>query len=85
MIDAIVFDFDGLILDTESTSFRAWVETYEEYGCTLVEDDWARHIGTINGFDPVRHALRPRRARCCTAGRRAAGQQARTGGRAGGG
>jgi HAD superfamily hydrolase (TIGR01509 family) len=51
-IEAIVFDFDGLILDTETTSFRAWVETYAEYGCTLVEDDWARHIGTINGFDP---------------------------------
>lgn len=52
MIDAVVFDFDGLIVDTESSSFRAWVETYEEYGCTLVEEDWAHHIGTINGFDP---------------------------------
>ncbi|HZQ85990.1 MAG TPA: HAD family phosphatase [Acidimicrobiales bacterium] len=52
MIDAVVFDFDGLIVDTESSSFRAWVETYEEYGCTLVEEDWAQHIGTINGFDP---------------------------------
>lgn len=54
MIDAVVFDFDGLIVDTESSSFRAWVETYAEYGCTLVEEDWAHHIGTINGFDPYR-------------------------------
>jgi len=52
VIDAVVFDFDGLIVDTETSSFRAWVETFAEYGCTLVEDDWAHHIGTINGFDP---------------------------------
>jgi HAD superfamily hydrolase (TIGR01509 family) len=52
VIEAVVFDFDGLIVDTESSSFRAWVETYAAYGCTLIEDDWARHIGTINGFDP---------------------------------
>jgi beta-phosphoglucomutase-like phosphatase (HAD superfamily) len=30
VIDAVVFDFDGLIVDTESSSFRAWVETFEE-------------------------------------------------------
>ena len=52
MIDAVVFDFDGLILDTETTSFRAWAETYAAYGCVLAEEDWARHIGTMQGFDP---------------------------------
>jgi HAD superfamily hydrolase (TIGR01509 family) len=55
MIRALLFDFDGLLLDTEGPSYRAWVEVYERHGHDLTIDLWAAAIGTINGFDPVTH------------------------------
>jgi HAD superfamily hydrolase (TIGR01509 family) len=52
---ALLFDFDGLLLDTESTEFRAWSEVYERHGHVLEPALWANAIGTIGGFDPVAH------------------------------
>ena len=51
MIDAVVFDFDGLILDTESVEFRASVEVFERYGCELTEDEFSVITGSSwDGF-----------------------------------
>jgi HAD superfamily hydrolase (TIGR01509 family) len=55
MIQALIFDFDGLILDTEWPDFRSWQETYQAYGCTLSRDEWSRWIGTLGLFDPYAH------------------------------
>ena len=55
MIRALLFDFDGLLLDTEGPSYRAWSEVYERHGHELPLDTWAAAIGTVDGFDPVRH------------------------------
>ena len=52
MIRAIVFDFDGLILDTELPEFQSWQEIYAAHGCTLPFAVWARGIGTTEAFDP---------------------------------
>jgi len=52
MIRALVFDFDGLILDTEGPEFLTWQEIYEDFGCTLSFEAWAVSIGTVGGFDP---------------------------------
>jgi HAD superfamily hydrolase (TIGR01509 family) len=52
---AIVFDFDGLIVDTETPGFISWQEVYEEYGATLNIDDWRHATGYIGGFDPAVH------------------------------
>ncbi len=35
MIRALIFDFDGLIVDTENPVFQAWSEVYEDFGCEL--------------------------------------------------
>jgi beta-phosphoglucomutase-like phosphatase (HAD superfamily) len=55
MIRAIVFDFDGLILDTELPEFQTWQEIYEAHGCTLSFAMWAACIGTVGAFDPYAH------------------------------
>jgi HAD superfamily hydrolase (TIGR01509 family) len=52
VIRALVFDFDGLILDTEGPEFQSWQEIYAANGCTLTFSKWALGIGTLNGFDP---------------------------------
>lgn len=48
----VVFDFDGLILDTEVPVYDAWQEIYVEHGVTLAFEKWAQCIGTADVFDP---------------------------------
>ena len=38
MVDALIFDFDGLILDTESPDFQSWREVYAAHGHELAVD-----------------------------------------------
>ena len=53
-IHALVFDFDGLILETEEPIFRSWQEIYREFGCELAFEDWAKIIGTTEtDWDPL--------------------------------
>ena len=53
MIKALIFDFDGLILDTETAGYQTWQEIYREHGCELPLATWAVCIGTTSsGFDP---------------------------------
>lgn len=53
MIRGLIFDFDGLILETEGPDYQSWRELYGEYGCTLPLDRWVTLIGTAeHGFDP---------------------------------
>jgi HAD superfamily hydrolase (TIGR01509 family) len=56
MIQGLIFDFDGLILDTEGPVFQSWRELFEEQDCELPFESWAAIIGTNDGlFDP--HSL----------------------------
>lgn len=54
-IQAVVFDFDGTIIDTETPVFESWRETYEAYGVEpLSRSDWRDHIGTTSQpFHPL--------------------------------
>lgn len=52
-IRALVFDFDGLVADTEGPEYEAWRATWAEYGHDLALEDWARCIGTVGGWDPL--------------------------------
>lgn len=56
-IRAIVFDFDGLICETEEPLFRLWRQAYAEHGAELTLQDWEACVGTHGGFDPVAHLL----------------------------
>jgi HAD superfamily hydrolase (TIGR01509 family) len=56
MIRAIVFDFDGLILDTEEPVYRSWVEVYQAHGEELPFERWVQVVGsTTAGFHPQHH------------------------------
>jgi HAD superfamily hydrolase (TIGR01509 family) len=48
----VVFDFDGLILDTEVPVYTAWQELYDEHGHELPPERWAQCLGTAGTFDP---------------------------------
>ncbi len=48
MIQVIIFDFDGLILDTELPDFQSWQEIYQAYGCSLPFSVWAPSIGSMD-------------------------------------
>lgn len=54
-IQAIIFDFDGLILDTETPEFESWKEQFEAAGTTLSLKEWADCIGRASHFfDPIK-------------------------------
>ncbi len=55
MIRALVFDFDGLILETETPAYESWAEIYREHGHELPLDRWHSYIGSDTGFDPAGH------------------------------
>jgi len=53
-LQSLIFDFDGLILDTEYPEFQSWQEIYQEHGCSLPLSVWAACIGTASDvFDPL--------------------------------
>lgn len=56
-IKALIFDFDGLILDTETPDMHAWQEIYGEHGMVFPIESWGQIIGGMGGsqFDAAVH------------------------------
>jgi HAD superfamily hydrolase (TIGR01509 family) len=48
---AFLFDFDGLILDTETASHAGWAWLYSQHGHALPPEKWALMVGTVDGWD----------------------------------
>jgi len=57
MIKALLFDFDGLILDTETPEVLVWQSIYHEHGFELPVDEWEKTIGGygLSNFDAAEH------------------------------
>ncbi len=54
-IEALIFDFDGLILDTERPAFESWCTIYRLYGHELDLALWQANVGTVDLVDMVEH------------------------------
>lgn len=52
----IIFDFDGVLVDTEWAIFSSWVELYHREGCELTVQDYSPCLGAgYTHWDPASH------------------------------
>jgi HAD superfamily hydrolase (TIGR01509 family) len=52
-LDALVFDLDGLIVDTESVVQNVWLSIFERHGCSFTEEEWSHVVGGEGDFRPL--------------------------------
>lgn len=60
MLQALLFDFDGLVIDTEWTEFQAWQEMCQRHGVELSLETWLPCVGrgpTTRVFDPYDYLI----------------------------
>jgi HAD superfamily hydrolase (TIGR01509 family) len=55
VLRALIFDFDGLIVDTETPEYASWKSVFQAHHCELQPLDWVHGIGTHGALD--RHLL----------------------------
>jgi uncharacterized protein len=56
LIRVIIFDFDGLIIDTETPWYKAYKAFAQQYGVELPLELWAHCVGTsFDVFDPIQY------------------------------
>ena len=57
MLRALIFDFDGLILDTETPEVLVWQSIYKEHGFELPVEEWEKTVGGygVSDFDPAQN------------------------------
>lgn len=51
MIEALIFDFDGTILDTETPEYEAWVSVYTQYDSDFPLAKYLNSVGGGEFFD----------------------------------
>ena len=55
-LKGIIFDFDGLIIDTEMPGCNAWAELFNQHGFSFTIEDWKKAIGTgPTAYNPAVH------------------------------
>jgi HAD superfamily hydrolase (TIGR01509 family) len=51
-LKAVLFDFDGTILDTETPEFEEWRAAFRARGHDLTLEVWQHSLGTVGAYDP---------------------------------
>lgn len=59
-IRALILDFDGLILETESACFEAWKALFARHGCAYSLNEFLQIVGTHNSVLDPRQLLEQR-------------------------
>jgi HAD superfamily hydrolase (TIGR01509 family) len=59
VIEALLFDFDGLLYDSETSEYEAWRELYAAHGVEFPRELWQQQVmgrpPGASGFDPLAH------------------------------
>lgn len=63
MLRALIFDFDGLIIDTETPEVEIWREVFQEHGAVFPDEYWINAIG--RGADQILETPVQVLVRCC--------------------
>ena len=59
VVDTLIFDFDGVIIDTESVEYATWQEVYNEFNVSMDISQWEGIIGGgVKWFDPLENLER---------------------------
>jgi HAD superfamily hydrolase (TIGR01509 family) len=60
MVGAVIFDLDGVIVDTETPEYLAWKTLYARHGWEFPLDLWLQNIGRVDSpFDALEPFRRP--------------------------
>jgi HAD superfamily hydrolase (TIGR01509 family) len=52
-LKALIFDFDGIILDSETPEYQTWQRIYAQFGIDLPMHAWEKGMGSsLEAFDP---------------------------------
>ena len=52
-VRALLLDFDGTMVDTESVDWRSWEEVFAQHGVEVPRERFLLRIGTLNGPDEL--------------------------------
>jgi HAD superfamily hydrolase (TIGR01509 family) len=55
MIAALILDFDGLLMDTETPALESWRHVYAGYGYEITLEMWQSALGSHGGFNALEH------------------------------
>lgn len=56
-LKALIFDFDGTIIDTETSDFNAWKDTCDEFSCDFPETQLRNSVGSSSQFDALSYVV----------------------------
>lgn len=55
-LKALIFDFDGVILDSETPEYHTWLQICARYGVDIPLETWEKGLGSsLDAFDPIMH------------------------------
>jgi putative hydrolase of the HAD superfamily len=53
-LKALIFDFDGVIIDTETPEYQIWQWMFARFGVDIPLSDWEKGMGSsLDAFDPL--------------------------------